>query len=166
MATHEHTTDATTLPQEDRSSHTVPEATQFDFWLGEWDLTWSNGGHGTNSIQAILDGKVILETFNADPADAFQGMSFSVYNPLLGKWQQTWVDNQGTYLDLVGGYQEGKMILERTDNGGEKSILQRMIFSNITDTHLDWSWERSQDYGTTWESLWQIHYQRKLSANP
>lgn len=146
-----------------RKLFAVPEATQFNFWLGEWDLTWSNGGHGTNSIRAILDGKVILETFNADPTDAFQGMSFSVYNPLLSKWQQTWVDNQGTYLDLVGDYQEGKMILERTASVGEKSILQRMIFFNITDTHLDWSWQRSQDHGTTWESLWQIHYQRKLT---
>ncbi len=161
MAKHEHATDASTLPQEDRSSHAVPEASQFDFWLGEWDLSWPDGGHGTNSIRAILDGKVILETFNADPDGAFQGMSFSVYNPSLSKWQQTWVDNQGTYLDLLGGYQEGKMILERTTNVGEKSILQRMIFFNITDAHLDWSWERSQDHGTTWESLWQIHYQRK-----
>src|SRR2546421_4953458 len=160
MTQHEDAFDTDTLPQ-DRSSHSAPEATQFDFWIGEWDLTWKNGGRGTNSIRAILDSKVILETFNAHPTDTFQGMSFSVYNLSMRKWQQTWVDNQGNYLDFVGAYQDGKMILERTATVGEQSILQRMIFFNITATDLDWSWERSQDHGTTWEILWQIHYRRR-----
>ena len=149
------------LSQEESSSHATSGSRQFDFWIGEWDLTWPDEGCGTNSVQAILDGKVILETFSAAPSAPLQGMSVSVYNPSLNIWQQTWVDNQGTYLDFVGASQEGRMILERTAIVGEKSTLQRMVFYNITPLQLDWSWEHSQDHGVTWEALWQIHYRRK-----
>src|SRR5690349_16260815 len=85
---------------------------QSDFWLGEWVLTWQDGGQGTNRISAILDGKVIFESFDASPSDTFKGLSFSVYNPALDRWQQTWVDNRSMYLDFVGAFRDGKMILE------------------------------------------------------
>lgn len=133
---------------------------QFDFWLGEWNLTW-DGGRGSNSIQAILDGKVILESFDAGSPETFKGMSVSVYNSTLGKWQQTWVDNTGNYLDFVGGVSDGKMILERTVRQEEEIVMQRMVFYRINQMQLDWNWERSVDQGANWELLWHIHYQRK-----
>jgi hypothetical protein len=36
-----------------------------------------------------------------------------------------------------------------------------MVWYNIASDQLDWNWERSEDEGTTWTILWQIHYQRK-----
>ena len=30
-----------------------------------------------------------------------------------GKWKQTWVDNEGGYLDFVGESKDGQMILSR-----------------------------------------------------
>ncbi|MBA2681611.1 MAG: DUF1579 family protein [Ktedonobacteraceae bacterium] len=149
--------------QEESASNVLPPARQFDFWLGEWDLTWADGGRGTNSIQAILDGHVILENFDADPAGSFRGMSFSVYDPAQNQWQQTWVDNQGGYLDLVGTYQNDTMILTRQAMTAGKAVMQRMIFYNISTSQLDWDWQRSEDEGRTWKTLWHIHYQRKSS---
>lgn len=134
---------------------------QFDFWLGEWDLSWAEGGKGRNSIQAILGGCVILESFEAQQPPAFQGMSVSIYNDALGKWQQTWVDNNGLYLDLIGTYQDGKMILSRTTTKDGQSFQQRMVFYNISENELDWNWEHSDDQGQTWQCLWHIHYQRR-----
>jgi hypothetical protein len=150
----------TTLPEASATHHSSASR-QFNFWLGEWDLTWQDGGRGTNSIRAILDGNVIFESFDASPTDTFKGMSFSVFNLALGKWQQTWVDNRGNYLDFVGTYLDGKMTLERVVTLAEKTIKQRMVFYNITDTSLDWIWERSEGQGAAWEPLWQIHYQRR-----
>ena len=38
-----------------------PEQNQFDFWVGEWKLTWPGEKgelqHGTNSIRRVLDGE-------------------------------------------------------------------------------------------------------------
>lgn len=137
---------------------TLPaEARQFDFWVGTWDLTWE-GGKGTNTITAILDSAVIQEDFEGGD---FKGKSVSVFNRHTQKWQQTWVDNAGGYLDFVGGFEDGKMIFKRTATRDGVAFLQRMIWYNIQKDALDWNWERSDDGGKTWKVLWQIHYARK-----
>lgn len=153
------------------SLRSVSEARQFDFWLGEWELTWPGEqsglpagqvGHGTNTITAILDSAVIQENFADGVPNSLRGISVSVYNQKLGKWQQTWVDNQGSYLDFVGELKDGAMILSRkaTTKDG-KEIMQRMVWHNISRDQLDWNWEASQDGGKTWKTNWQIHYTRK-----
>ena len=136
---------------------------QFGFWLGEWALTWGEDGKGTNTITAVLDGRVIQEAFDGTPAIALKGLSLSVYNSVLGKWQQTWVDNSGGYLDFVGEFADGKMILSREATIQGKPVKQRMVWYNITENALDWNWERSNDGGNSWQVVWQIHYQRKNS---
>ena len=56
-------------------------ASDFDFWLGEWECAWE-GGSGTNTISRILDGKVIEERFDSSqsPTSAMMGLSVSVFN--------------------------------------------------------------------------------------
>ncbi len=137
------------------------ELRQFDFWLGDWDLTWGEDGRGTNRITAVLDKRVIQEQFDGTPSTPLRGLSVSTYNTTLGKWQQTWVDNSGSYLDFVGEFADGKMILSREATLQGKPILQRMVWYNITKQALDWNWERSEDGGETWQIMWQIRYQRK-----
>lgn len=89
----------------------TPEARQFDFWLGEWDLTWGEGGKGRNVITREYGGCVIQEKFDWQPGMDLQGMSVSTYDAKRGVRQQTWVDNNGSYLDLVGGFKDGKTTL-------------------------------------------------------
>jgi hypothetical protein len=57
-----------------------------------------------------------------------------------GKWKQTWVDNEGGYLDLSGESRDGQMILSRevTRADGAKA-MQRMMFKNVTPDEFDWS---------------------------
>jgi hypothetical protein len=139
----------------------TPEAHQFDFWVGEWALTWGEDANGTNTVSKVLDGCVILEKFDGAPSMQFQGWSVSTFDTTSARWKQTWVDNQGSYLDFVGGFEDGKMTLSRETTIDGKPALQRMVFHNITDDELDWNWERSFDGGETWEPRWQIHYRRK-----
>ena len=140
-----------------------PEAQQFDFWIGEWNLTWGEDGTGTNSIRSILDGCIIQEIFSSDPKPGFSGMSVSAYDRHRRKWMQTWVDNQGGYLDFAGEFKDGKMVLQREALVDGQRFLQRMRWHNITRNELDWNWERSDDNGETWRVLWHIHYQRARS---
>lgn len=140
------------------------KAHQFDFWMGEWNLTWKDQAgktlKGKNTITKKLGSCVLEESFT-DPNSSFDGMSVSVYSPLLDKWQQTWVDNQGAYLDFVGEFADGKMILSRNfKNKAGKIIHQRMIWYNISKESFDWNWENSSDQGATWNLAWQIHYER------
>lgn len=132
--------------------------TQFDFWLGEWDVTWGEDGKGTNHIERILNGKIIQENFHAPD---FQGISVSSYDPERKLWCQTWVDSNGAYLDFTGRFEDGKMILGRDAIVKGEACKQRMVWYDIQDNRLDWNWERSDDGGRTWHALWQIHYNRK-----
>ncbi len=139
----------------------LPEGHQFDFWLGDWDTTWGEDQRGTNHVTAILDHAVILENFDGRPSTPLIGMSTSVYNVLLGKWQQTWVDNQGGYLDFVGEFADGKMILSRHALHNGQIVMQRMVWYAITPDRFEWNWERSTDEGQTWQVLWAIKYTRR-----
>ena len=148
------------MSEESPHPSALPEGHLFDFWLGDWDATWGEDQHGTNRVTAILDHAVILENFDGRPSTPLIGMSTSVYNVPLGKWQQTWVDNQGGYLDFIGEFADGKMILARRANLNGRSVLQRMVWYDITPDRFEWNWERSTDEGQTWQVLWAIHYVR------
>jgi len=131
---------------------------QFDFWLGEWKVTWGEDGTGTNRIERILDGKIIEENFIAPD---LHGISVSAYDPERGLWCQAWVDNNGTYLDFTGKFEDGKMILGRDAIVKGQACRQKMVWYDIQENKLEWNWERSDDNGQTWRVLWQIHYTRK-----
>jgi hypothetical protein len=133
---------------------------QFDFWIGAWDLSWE-GGSGTNTITRELDGAVVMENFAAVQGSPLKGISVSVFNTGTGKWHQTWVDNQGGYLDFTGGMEGDQMVLSRRANVQGRDVVQRMVWYNITADALDWKWERSDDDGKTWTVAWKIHYTRR-----
>ena len=144
-----------------------PEQKQLEFWVGDWDLTWpgQNGGeagHGTNTIKRIMDGCVVQENFSGEQSMHLRGTSVSLFDTRSGKWKQTWVDNEGGYLDFTGEFKDGQMVLARgfVKPDGSK-VEQRMVFKNITPNEFDWSWESSPDGGKTWQVVWPIHYKRK-----
>lgn len=130
---------------------------QFDFWLGEWNVTWGEDGKGINRIERILGGKIIQENFSAPE---FQGVSVSAYDLERNLWCQTWVDSNGAYLDFTGKFADGKMILARDAIVRGETCKQRMVWYNIQDNTLEWNWERSDDGGKIWRVLWQIKYMR------
>ena len=146
-------------------SITVQDSSLFDFWLGDWNLTWvdaeGNVNKGSNHIVRILDGKVIQENFS-DEKGRFKGMSLSVFNPARKTWHQAWTDNQGGYFDFVGEVEGDKRIFktQMKEKNGEK-IIQRMVFYNINANSLTWDWELSRDGGTSWLLQWRINYLKK-----
>jgi hypothetical protein len=75
--------------------------------------------------------------------------SVCIFDSNAGKWKQTWGDNEGAYLDFVGEFKQGQMILER--EAIVKKSLQRMVGKNIAVSEFDWSGESSQDGGKNWQ---------------
>ena len=127
-------------------------ARQFDFWLGDWDCSWSDdsGRHlGTNSVYLDLGGCVVVENFDGRPSLDFQGLSFSVYDRKARCWKQTWVDSQGIYLDFAGGFADG---VDGAAARGEPTTpvcLPDALGEHRRDS-FDWSCQRSDDGGQTW----------------
>ncbi len=114
------------------------EQRQFDFWVGDWDLSWE-GGKGANRIAKILNECVVQETF--DGAPMLRGLSVSTYDKANKLWRQTWVDDDGSYLDFTGGLVDGQMTLSRSAEREGKTFLQRMIWYNVSPDSL-WSARR------------------------
>lgn len=132
---------------------------QFDFWLGDWKVQDTAGNPaGTNQITAIQNGCVLFENWNG--AKSSTGNSFNMYWSADKKWHQTWVDNQGGRLDLSGGLQDGKMVLEgeapsQRDPG--KRVRHRISWEK-RGSNVRQLWQASRDDGKTWNVLFDGLY--------
>lgn len=144
----------------------APEASQFDFWVGDWIATWGDTLQATNHIVKILGNCTLHENFS-DPQRNFFGQSWSVYNPNNKQWQQTWVDSQGGYIALTGGMAGDSVVLKSAERTVPATIsptgkmVSRMVYYNITPNSFAWRWEASTDGGKTWQTNWLINYKRK-----
>jgi Protein of unknown function (DUF1579) len=138
------------------------DARDFDFWLGDWEVTVhaKNGvARGSNSIRSVLGGCVIEENFHAEGPEApWNGHSVSTFDG--GRWRQTWVDDQGSYLAFIGEMKDGRMILYGEPKG---RVRMRMVFAEIRADALLWTWERSEDDGASWAVQMTIDYQRRTA---
>jgi hypothetical protein len=147
-----------------------PGARQFDFWLGEWDLTWpaeQAGGDpgqtmtGTNHISKLFGHCAIEENFATDDR-SFLGRSLSVYDEKTATWRQTWVDSAGAYLSFTGGMDGDAMLLSTEPvEEDDDVVVNRMVFTDISPVSLFWRWQKSTDGGATWSDLWTITYKRR-----
>ena len=139
------------------------DGTELDFWLGAWDATWE-GGHGTNRLRRILRDRVVLEEFDeaeeSGGDEALHGRSWSVFDPDRHAWRQTWVDDQGSYLELVGTRVDGWFSFERAAPERGPDVRQRMVFRDVTADAFRWTWESSLDAGASWVVRWAIDYRR------
>ena len=105
-----------------------PKCTQFDFWIGEWEVEANGAQAGTNRITKILDGCVIMEEWEG--GSNFKGKSFNRYDPVTQKWEQYWVDNKGGVLRISGGYADGKMVMSGESVGPNGSVVDRITWHN------------------------------------
>ena len=121
---------------------------QFDFWIGEWDVSANGKPAGVNRIQPILDGCVLQESWEG--VSGGSGSSFNFYNPSISEWEQFWVWRNGTTLHLRGGYADGEMVLtgESLDRAG-KTVLNRITWYDNDDDTVRQHWEVSRDDGKT-----------------
>jgi hypothetical protein len=147
-----------------------------DFWFGEWELTWqandSTTYRGKNDIHSFLDDKVVYENFSitSGPNKGYTGKSWSVFVKKTNEWKQTWVDNQGTYLDFKGKLVGDSVIFYR-DMRIRPNVKrqQRMVFFDIQEDSLTWSWQHRDetekgDFGP-WLDDWTIYYTRREDSN-
>lgn len=135
----------------------APEYRQFDFWIGKWDVTEKGKPAGTSRVTAILDGCVLLEEWTSANGK-FLGKSFNRYDADTQRWQQLWVDNQGKVLRLVGGYADGKMVLEGATAASQGQVFQRITWHNNDDGTVRQVWEQSKDMRETWNTVFDGLY--------
>ena len=119
-------------------------------WPGEKE---GDLDHGINSVLRVLDGCAIEQNFSGGVGMHLRGKTLSIFDTASDKWKQTWLDNDGGYLNFTCEFKDGQMILAPRPCGATvRRSRQR---------ELGWSWEASADGGKTWQINWPIHYRRQ-----
>jgi hypothetical protein len=126
-----------------------PAYRAFDFWLGEWTVTNSDGVAGRNVIEAIQGGCALREQWTG--AKGNTGTSLNAYDPGSGQWQQFWVDASGSVLHLRGKATRKGMVLsgETVSPDGKTKVKQRITWTANDDGSVRQLWESSAD-GSSW----------------
>lgn len=144
-------------------SCTAAEHRQFDYWIGEWEVSDPNGKRlGENRITRIHNGCALLEEWRGN--GGVTGSSLNIYDRERGQWHQTWVDGSGGLLLLDGGIVDGAMTLqgEAVEAGPPvKRSLQRIRWQPQPDGRVRQLWEASTDAGKTWTVAFDGWYERR-----
>jgi hypothetical protein len=130
--------------------HARPESRQFDFWLGEWTVSNSQGqAVGTNVVSTDLEGCVVRESWT----DGYGGRGTSVnfYDPSTARWHQIWTSDNGTITHYEGDWRDGAMRFLASGFGDAdgKAQHRRMTFTPNEDGSVRQLIEGSDD-GRTW----------------
>jgi hypothetical protein len=141
---------------------TAPEHRQFDFWLGEWQVTDSAGTrvYGSNAITSQEAGCVLRERWTGAGGGTGQSMNF--FDRVRGEWHQIWVASGGNVLRLSGGLQGDSMVLEGDGlSPAGTPVRNRIAWIPQPDGRVRQLWTRSTDGGKTWEPGFDGWYARR-----
>ncbi|HYE69919.1 MAG TPA: hypothetical protein VD932_00160 [Aquabacterium sp.] len=149
------------------SACTAADHRQFDFWLGHWDVFLPDGSRaGENRIEAVANGCALLETWQG--RSGFAGSSLNSYDSVARQWRQHWVDSQAGRLALAGGWDGQRMVLSGESADAKRPglrLLDRIAWTPQADGSVRQLWERSEDGGKTWATVFDGRYVRvKRSA--
>ena len=131
------------------------EYRQFDFWLGEWDVTQNGKIAGRNNIRSILNGCAISEEWSG--AGGFKGTSLNFYDAASKRWHQTWIDSQGQSLSLDGQLEGSSMVLQ---SAGADGTRHKITWTPIDDKTVRQLWQVQNAAGSEWKTLFDGRYAR------
>ena len=138
----------------------------FDFNLGTWhthikrlqhpltgSTTWTEM-HGTVVVNKVWDGRAQLEQIEADGAAGhFEGLTLFLYNPEARQWSQIFATSKDGTLSqpAIGEFKNGRGEFYDQESYNGRTILVRIVWSDITPDSHRFEQSFSDDGGKTWE---------------
>jgi hypothetical protein len=137
----------------------------FDFNLGTWhthikrlqhpltgSASWTEM-QGTVVVRKVWDGRAELEEIEADGADGhFEGLTLFLYNPEAHQWSQIFSSKDGTVAQpAIGEFKNGRGEFYDQEPYHGRTILVRVVWSDITPDSHRFEQSFSDDGGKTWE---------------
>jgi hypothetical protein len=138
-----------------------PEAAEFDFWLGEWEVRGADGRLlGYNTVTRDDGGCAVYENWRGNAGSTGSSMTF--YLPSRGQWRQVWIGSGGTHIDMTGGLDDGDMHLEGTIEylDQDQVIAFRGIWSVGSGGRVRQRMEQFDLVSQTWELWFDGFYRR------
>ena len=158
----------------------APEARQFDFWLGKWEIqqkirqrdgTWLSLPART-SVASVLDGCALLERWEGDvkfywegmeAVERMEGLSVRSYDPEAGQWCIHWMDSRHPRFGppFCGRFAEGRgdFHQKRTTPAGVREM--RIRFSERGGDTVLWELATGGEAESSWAPLWIMEMKRR-----
>lgn len=159
-----------------------PEARQFDFWIGEWDVenrqrspeaapgdtTLLATGSATDRVSKVLGGCAIVEHWFGELTHTTQrGFSVRAWDPTSERWVLwlNWPGPQGPgFARLEGTFADGIGTFTREVQGAQGSATVRFTFSGVTDAGFRWTGAFAPQ-GGSWTRFWVMDFKRRHEAD-
>lgn len=128
----------------------------FDFWLGEWDVYTNDNKRqiqGSNSITRHHKSCLIMENWTSVQGNT--GSSMNYFDPVEDQWRQIWVAG-GYSIDYTGGLNEsGSMVLNGKINyyNTGKSLPFRGTWTPNSDGSVRQLFEQQDPASLEW-AVW------------
>lgn len=138
----------------------------FDFNLGKWNThirrlvhpltgstTWVEM-NGTVVIRKVWGGRAQIEEVEASgDAGRFEGMTLFLYNPEAHQWGLYFANSSGGTIETpsIGEFKDGRGEFYDQETYQGRSILVRIVWSDITPDSHRFEQSFSDDGGKTWE---------------
>lgn len=138
----------------------------FNFNIGTWNthikrlqhpLTGSNTWvelEGTVVVRKVWNGRAQIEEIEADgPTGHFEGLTLFLYNPQSHQWSQNFASSGGGTLSVptVGEFKNGRGEFFDQEPFNDRTILVRVVWSNVTPNSHQFEQSFSDDGGRTWK---------------
>jgi hypothetical protein len=141
----------------------------FAFLTGEWRIqnrrlkngVWDEFD-GAATVVAILGGIASVEELRI-PARKMSGMGLRLLDVERKLWADYWVNGKGGVLSpppAWGSFAQGVGTWDSADVEGDKPIIVRGVWDQITPTSCRWYQALSRDDGKTWQENWIMHWTR------
>lgn len=135
------------------SEQDVSRHTNFNFFIGEWDLEDSTAKRiASLTVRSSHNGYVITEQWQAGRRRS--GSSMTHFDPVAGQWKQTRVNSDGGVVYYTGEYRDDAMHFEGEElrQNGNRQLSRLLLRPNADDGTIQYLMTRSED-GENWETI-------------
>jgi hypothetical protein len=138
----------------------APVYRQFDFWVGNWQVTDAKGTViGRDLVTKDLGGCVVREDYR-DAGDPSVGKGTFAYDAGAKRWRHFFADDTGFVLVLEGSQEGGTMVLQGTDYPNGRLRLNRGVW-RVRGDAVEELWTISTDGGKTWTKRFDGWFHRQ-----
>ena len=153
----------------------------FDFIFGSWrshtrrlqhSLTGSKSWiqkSGTEVVRKVWGGRALLDEIEANGPDGLsQGLTLFLYNPQAHQWSVYFSNSEDGTLGVptIGEFRNGRGEFYDQETYKGKTMLVRVVWSNITPTSHRFEQSLSDDGGKTWELNFVAELTKDDSVQP
>jgi len=141
----------------------------FDFLSGHWRISnrqlrdgeWTRFD-GEATVHGLLGGIASVEELRI-PVRGFAGMGLRLLDVERRLWADHWVNAKSGVLTPPpswGSFVDGVGIWDSEDTEGERPVIWRGVWDQVTPRSCRWYQASSHDGGKTWQENWVMQWTR------